>query len=143
MRELRRVLDLAPTERRLFLEAALLLSLCRPALALFGIQRLRRVCDRFAPSHRAGGTAESVQPESVARAVVRAARAVPGSTCLTRAITIQFLLSRAGHEARLRIGVSKAGSAPLLAHAWVECCGAVVGGDDVDLYAPLRQVPLG
>ena len=63
----------------------------------------------------------------VLRAVTAAKRAVPGSNCLSEALTSWVLLSRGGHDPLLRIGVSTAGK--FAAHAWVECDGVVFFGD--------------
>ena len=56
------------------------------------------------------------------------ARRIPGTTCLPIALTGYVVLSRAGREPVLRIGVTReAGSVE--AHAWVEVDGvAAVGG---------------
>lgn len=56
----------------------------------------------------------------VARAVSRAARLVPGASCLTQALAARFLLARAGEFARLRLGVARGARGSLHAHAWLE-----------------------
>ena len=71
----------------------------------------------------------------VLRAVTAAGRAVPGSNCLSEALTSWVLLSRAGHEPVLRIGVV---AEKFAAHAWVECDGIVVFGGGVDDYHVLQ-----
>lgn len=61
-----------------------------------------------------------VRPERIARAVSRAARVVPGASCLTQALAAQLLLARAGHFARLRLGVARDARGVVHAHAWLE-----------------------
>jgi hypothetical protein len=52
---------------------------------------------------------------------------------------MQVLLRQHGYASRLRIGVHKSAAGTLQAHAWVECQGRVVIGDDAELshYTPL------
>lgn len=70
------------------------------------------------------------------------ARRVPAfRTCLVEALAAHAMLRRRGFPSELRLGVRTPGSqaASLVAHAWVECDGVVVVGDDRDLpqYAVL------
>jgi hypothetical protein len=70
-------------------------------------------------------------------AVRAAGRTVPWSNCLSEALTAWVLLSRAGREPTLRIGVTKGEG--IEAHAWVECDGAIVIGDHPDRdFQPLE-----
>lgn len=64
----------------------------------------------------------------VARRIERLARFVPGSSCLTQALALQFVLGRGGHASSLQIGVRQDGSGNFFAHAWVTCNGRVVLG---------------
>ena len=74
-------------------------------------------------------------PRAVRRAVLRASRSLPGSTCLAQSLVAERLLRRGGSHALLTIGVAPADSAnaprvTLDAHAWVESGGVLVTGDD-------------
>lgn len=63
-------------------------------------------------------------------AITRAARFVPGASCLTQALSLQVLLARRGLGSRLCIGVRKGGQKSFEAHAWVERGGRVlIGGE--------------
>jgi hypothetical protein len=77
-----------------------------------------------------------------ARAVARAARLVPGATCLVRAAALARWLRARGAPAVLRIGVRHEGGA-LRAHAWVELDGAALGEDPAALrgFALLQAPP--
>lgn len=66
---------------------------------------------------------------SVRWAIGIAHRVIPDATCLPQAIAAESLLTRAGHDVLLRIGVLKTGAGALEAHAWVECEGQVIVGD--------------
>jgi hypothetical protein len=80
-------------------------------------------------------TARGTAPEAalILRAIDTAARQLPGSTCLVRALAGQALLGRYGHPATVHIGVAAAAESPgLNAHAWLDCDGEAPGG-----YRPL------
>lgn len=64
----------------------------------------------------------------IAWAVRASSRIIPQATCLTQALAAQFLLTRQGHPADLRIGVAKNSAGQLEAHAWVESDGQIVIG---------------
>jgi hypothetical protein len=66
--------------------------------------------------------------KQVGRRIERLARFVPKASCLTQALTLQFILARAGHASRLQIGVRQADDGTFSAHAWVTCNGVVVLG---------------
>jgi len=58
--------------------------------------------------------------------------------CLAQALVAHRLLLKSGHPADLQIGVTRADSGDLEAHAWVECRGRiVVGGGELSRYTPL------
>lgn len=123
-------------ERYLALRAIALLALSRAALLLLGYARTRRVVDRSPVGVRRG-------PEfaaAVRRAMQRAARSLPGSTCLPQALVAARLLRTAGLPAELTIGVAY-GASPAIglhAHAWVRSGDLVVVGDaDLARYTEL------
>ncbi|MFV0644570.1 MAG: lasso peptide biosynthesis B2 protein [Sphingomonadaceae bacterium] len=64
----------------------------------------------------------------VAWAVDRAARLVPGDTCLVRAIAGQRVLALKGFRSDIFIGVRKNAHSPLEAHAWLACGDYVILG---------------
>jgi hypothetical protein len=66
----------------------------------------------------------------------------PNSKCLARALATQMLLEWQGHEGQFRIGVAKAESGQLEAHAWVEIGDRVAMGNlpDLSRYQPLPNL---
>lgn len=72
-------------------------------------------------------TGDSADPEFQKRAVDRAAAAMRAGTCLSRALTLQTLLRRRGVASQLRFGIRKRDGSELLAHAWLETNGALIG----------------
>jgi Transglutaminase-like superfamily len=123
-------------ERWLALRAIGWLVLVRAGLALISFTRLRELTGG---SIRQGMMPTPGWPQSVRRAVMRASRSLPGSTCLAQSLVAERLLRAGGCNALLSIGVAPAaidgapeGSprASLDAHAWVESGGVLVTGDD-------------
>ncbi len=134
---------LAPTEKRLALRAIALLAVTRVALRTLPFERahaLMAVAPRPAARarddlSRPAGTASDDLPRAVRRAVIRAARSLPGSSCLAQSLVAERLLRAGGRAARLSIGVAPQGDAGTMrvgldAHAWVESGGVLVTGDD-------------
>ena len=131
---LRRIAALEATERRLLLEAAVVVLIVRVGLRALGFRSVRRALSRLATTVPAPRTPASV--EAGYRAVRAATRVVPGrNTCLVRAVAASALLARHGHEASLRIGVERRGADGLDAHAWVELDGrTVLDGPDAGTF---------
>ncbi|MHB1312595.1 MAG: lasso peptide biosynthesis B2 protein [Gemmatimonadaceae bacterium] len=118
-------------ERRLALQALGTLSVVRLLLRLYPFGRVREIVDRWAAA--TGAAPDATFAGAVRRAVDRAARTIPGSSCLPQALTAELMLRRAGRSARVSIGVAPDGQ-PLDAHAWVESAGILVTGDSADLH---------
>jgi hypothetical protein len=123
---LRTASSLPADEIALALRAMIGLVRARAELALAGFDRIRRGLEPVPDS----GT-DLVRARAVRRAVERAARTVPGSTCLPRAIVAARMLRDAGVRAEIVIGVDRAaGSRVVDAHAWVRMGDFIVTGDD-------------
>jgi hypothetical protein len=84
--------------------------------------------------------ANAAHAEDICKAVVIAARYVPGTTCLVQSITGRAMLRRAGCVAELKIGVSK-DSSDFQAHAWLENHDSVLLGGEVAQYTRLGKLP--
>jgi len=134
---MQRFLALPFAEKRLLLQAAVVLAHVRWVVARQGVARFHRALAQsddgvvFDPAqrHRARQAAR----------VVRAARhLVPGHcTCLHLALAVQQLLESRQIAARVRIGVRK-DDGEFRAHAWVQAGGEVLlGGEDCDTYCAL------
>ena len=109
----------------------------RIALALLPWPRVVKLV-REAPADRE----PHYSVDQLERAVRRASRALPGSTCLAQALVMHRLLSRCGYTSVVRIGVRREGP-QFLAHAWVECEGACFPAHDSEIvrYIPLTTWP--
>lgn len=125
MRAARALFRLSPEARTATLEAALVLSAVRVGFVVVPARLtgplLRRAC---APGV---GSTSAAEVTEVVRGVERAARRIPGATCLSQALTAWLMLRRRSIASTLRIGVARA-DARLSAHAWLEHDGAIVLG---------------
>jgi hypothetical protein len=129
---LRSFARLPAAERRLALRAIALLAATRAALRIFSFERAHALT---AGSRRAAGSGPTDLPRAVRRAVIRAARSLPGSSCLAQSLVAERLLRERGEAAHLSIGIANSPDATtarvgLDAHAWVESGGVLVTGDD-------------
>lgn len=96
-----------------------------------GLVAWQALLGRLAGGARATGDVASPANAAAARAsarMVRVAseRGIARGTCLTRSLTLWWMLRRRGIDAELRIGVRK-GQGSMDAHAWIEVRGTVVG----------------
>jgi len=136
MKKLHRFVLLSPGERRLLLEAGILMFAFRLALWLLPSRTVINVarCHGFQ-----SGEPTDLGTKQIGWAVEAVSRCVPKPTCLVKALTARVLLENAGFAARLHIGVAKTNDERFVAHAWVEAQGAVItGGSELERYSRLR-----
>jgi len=109
----------------------------RTALWTLPFLWIKRVVEGCRPARFVQGRLTELE---VAWAVRLASRYVPRATCLTQALTAQMLLSWAGIEGTLHIGVRM--DPDFAAHAWVECGGRILVGGTVESarYEPMLTV---
>ena len=140
MNRVARVASLSARRYALLLEALGMLSLVTPILRFGPDGWTGRVLQ-----HTALGdvTNQDHDPETVAQvvaAVRRASACVPRATCLGRALTGWWMLSRRNHRAIVRLGVKRDESRGFDAHAWLEFDGRVViGGEAAAGFTPLSE----
>ena len=124
-------------ERRLALEALLLLAAIRVLLAVLPF-RLAMARLGLRPrgigvgATMADGTDVAKVITRVGRAVRRGAKIAPfRAVCLQQALAAALMLRRRGLSAEVHFGVARPSDTPLQAHAWSICRGVVVTGEDV------------
>jgi hypothetical protein len=125
-RRLRRLRELPAVERWRLAQAAAWLPVNAAGVRLVGLQRWRAFLERTAGpnGHPASGGLQAAM--DTWRRVQFVARHGPyGGNCLSRSLTLWWLLRRQGVVSELRIGASKA-SGRFEAHAWIEYQGAVI-----------------
>lgn len=119
----------------------LLLAALRAGLWVLPFATVRRLVSRWGRQAARLERRGSRQPHTLARAVQRAARWVPGASCLTQALATQVLLARAGHAHQLGLGLRRGSAGELQAHAWVRSGEQVViGAGELDLFVPLAML---
>jgi hypothetical protein len=106
----------------------------RAGLALFGSGVVLESAARGA-RNATGVCAEETRVRTALRAAEIAARVVPGTRCLVKALTAQALLARAGVATEVFAGVRRRNDRMLEAHAWLERDGEVLIGGDPSGYA--------
>jgi hypothetical protein len=141
MRRLSKFLALPAGDRRLLVEAALLLGAMRLGLRLLPFRTLWRLLERAPRPSTGFSTADPIAPGRIAWAVSVASPYVLGvRPCLPQALAAQLLLVRRGFAARLRLGVARGDRGQVRAHAWMETDGRVVTGgskSELERYTPL------
>ena len=136
MRRIRKFFKLSSEEQYLLIKTWILLGIIRLGLELFPFSTLRKLLYKLTILFRGLGKDFSV--EYLVWSVAVVSPYVPKTTCLAQALTAQFLLQRAGHQARLHIGVNYGIGGRLEAHAWVESQGRIlIGGFDLNRYTHL------
>lgn len=136
MRRIRKFLNLSSGEQRLLTKTWALLGIIRLGLELLPFSVLRKLLFKFKFFFRSLG--KDFSEENLVWSVGVVSRYIPKATCLAQAITTQFLLQQAGHQACLHIGVTEVEKGGLKAHAWVESHGKVlIGGIDLNQYTHL------
>lgn len=116
--------------------AWVLLGVTRLGLELFSFSTLKKLLNRLRPP--GGDFKKEFSEEQLVWSVGAVSRYIPNVTCLAQALTTQFLLHQAGHQACLHIGVAEAAEGGLKAHAWVESQGRVLMGElDLNRYTHL------
>ena len=117
-------------------EAAFLIVVIRFAFHVASFAAIRRRLARLWTETRKGDAraTDRQRAEEVAAAVRAAGRRLRGTTCLVEALAGELMLQRRGIRSTLHFGVRQpSASAPLDAHAWLECAGATVIGNQADL----------
>jgi hypothetical protein len=129
MRFVLKVLALPFPEKLLLARALAVVVMVRISHSLLPFQTVRRLVE--SPGRRVWEGVNPAEPRALRKivsSVARVSRYVPSATCLTQAMATQLLVRRTGQDVDLRIGVLKADSGELKAHAWIEKDGRVIIG---------------
>jgi hypothetical protein len=130
---------LEPRGRRHAVRALGWLVAARVLLRLAPYAAVHRLLTKL-PARRAAPSL--ITPAECTVAIDRAARLVPGTACLARAVAADCLLRRDGRDTVLSIGVCRDRGPDLEAHAWVESDGVIVtGGEEARQFTRLAPRP--
>ena len=136
MRRIHKFLNLSSGEQRLLIKTWILLGVVRLGLELVPFSTLRKLLFKLTSLLRNLG--KDFSEEYLVWSVAVVSPYVPKTTCLAQALAAQLLLQRAGHQARLHIGVKYGIGGRLEAHAWLESQGRIlIGGFDTNRYTHL------
>jgi len=118
----------------LFLARCLLVvAAVRLGLTLLSYNQIRRMVTRLDAQQPAG----IGDLRRVAWGVAAAARLVPYASCLTQALSGQYLRARQGNASKIRIGIERDTGTQLKAHAWLMSGDQIVLGGSIDRFAHL------
>ena len=130
---LARILSLSGSEALFLCHCLLVVATVRLGLTLFSYNRVRGMVTRL-NAHQCASMGEL---RLVAWGVAAAARFVPRASCLTQALSGQYILARQGNASNIRIGIERGTGEQLKAHAWLVSDNHVVLGGSVDGFAHL------
>lgn len=133
MRNLPRVLSLSGSEMLFLARCLLVVAAVRLGLTLLSYNHIRRMVTRLDAQQPAG----IGDLRRVAWGVAAAARLVPYASCLTQALSGQYLLARQGNASKIRIGIERDTGTQLKAHAWLMSGDQIVLGGSIDRFAHL------
>ena len=133
MRNLPRVLSLSGSEMLFLARCLLVVAAVRLGLTLLSYNHIRRMVTRL----DAQQPADIGDLRRVAWGVAAAARLVPYASCLTQALSGQYLLARQGNASKIRIGIERDTGTQLKAHAWLMSGDQIVLGGSIDRFAHL------
>ena len=145
---LNKLSQLSRPERRLLIQATLLLPIVHAVLLLLGYARLRRMMERLAPLKPGDQPlceTEGVQrAQEIARIVsIAAQHGLYRATCLRRSLLTWWFLRRNGLESKICFG-ARLSNGSFEAHAWVEYNTIVINDSAKvhDQYLVLHDDPL-
>jgi len=127
-----------PSRRKRLLRTAFArLIIVRIGLALLPLQTLQRLSSKTPRHDLAGASLDELR-----WALLAAARRLPGTRCLPRALALHGLMACAGLAGQLCIGVAKDPGSTLEAHAWVLHEGVpVLDEPELERYSLLSVFP--
>ncbi len=136
----RKFFALSTRDRALVAEAAMRLAMARLAIRVMPAATWRRLRSAQ-PAQRRAIRSAATQIDGIRWAIQSVGRRFASTTCLVQALAADAMMRQRGYASRIRVGVKerRSESDGLQAHAWVECDGAIVLGDQQDFanYAPL------
>ncbi|MEA3455372.1 MAG: lasso peptide biosynthesis B2 protein [Campylobacterota bacterium] len=120
-------------EKKLFIEAYVILGMMRSAILTVSFKRLTRFLDHEAKKKELPklNDKEMQTAKRVGRAIVRASAYTPWeSACLAQSLTAQKMLQKRGIPGVFYLGAAKdeEGKEKMKAHAWSQCGDEIITG---------------
>lgn len=123
---------LSRQDKSLMVETLLSMAFIRCMLWLVPFKKVQKFSGR-----KFKDVPSDVSPGKLIWAVQSVSYYVPRATCLTKALTAQYLLSKNGYQSMVKIGVGKDSEGQFEAHAWLEHAGEVVIGESEKEFVPI------
>ena len=131
--QINKFLKTSGTEKRLFLEAYLMLGIMRAAILTVSFKRLTRSLEHHHQAPKVLLSPKEMQTaHSVGRGIRRAAKRTPWeSACLVQSLTAQRMLQKRNIPGVFYLGVEKdkTGKETMKAHAWSQCGDDIITGE--------------
>ena len=126
LRKLNKFRALSAEERRLLLQASVLLPLVRLGLRLSSLRRVQLLLARWSANTAPIGQGQLVQAQKISRLVdIVSSHSFCRANSLERSLVLWWLLRRKGIASELRLGVRKVDDT-LESFAWMEYDGVVL-----------------
>ena len=135
---IRKFSRISARERRLLIGASILLAVSRLVL---WVVPFRFVWPYLSQTVSEREATDPCLLRSIIWAIDTAAKWVPGSKCLVKAMAARIIMGHYGYACSVRLGVNKNQNGKFQAHAWVERNGDIIVGNLSDLaaYSTLAQ----
>lgn len=140
MRRIFKFFRLSLHEKFLFIESLLLLIIVKLGLSLLSFKKILDLLEKSRNNSKA--LYNKLSLEQIAWAVEVSGRYAPKATCLSKALTAQYLFRKNGYCSSVHIGVEKNSNGDLEAHAWIEIDGHIVIGNlkNISRYKHLTSI---
>lgn len=138
MRRALRLAALIQAYGLLVLHSLLVVCIVRVALSVTTYRKIAQWMPAIADRH-----VSETRVRHILRAVVSVAKYVPKASCLTQALSAQYLCGKAGYATSVMIGVAKNKVNDIEAHAWLARDGRVlIGGtlEEIGRYTPIADL---
>ena len=144
MGRVKKFVRLSNFEKRLFVEAYLILGLMRLAVSNVSFKRLTKKLQKSEGERVMSALqADTVSvAEKIGEVIRKASKNTPWeSACLAQALTAEFMLKRRGIPGIFYLGVMKDESVPakMKAHAWSKCADRVLTGAPYEGFTVLSS----
>lgn len=143
MKKLFKFLKFSQSDRKLFLQAYVLMMFVRLGMLLLSFKKLQSLILKANLLRLLASATPNLTAKDIAMAVNRSARFSPGEVkCLAKALTTAVLMEIYSLPYQTKIGVAKGENNNLQAHAWVESEEKIVMGYLADLsrYVAMSSV---
>jgi hypothetical protein len=133
-KKIRKFTALSTVEKKLFLEAYVMLGLMRAAILTVSFKRLTRSLEHHIKKKSLPEVSQTQMKtaEKIGKAIMKAATYTPWeSACLAQSLTAQKMLRKRGIAGVFYLGVRKEVENPnnLNAHAWTGCGDRIITGE--------------